>query len=75
MESGGGVLSIFGLGLKGNAVLASRYYFTLSLKRERCLGMETPRESLIETVRCLQKGMLHLILHLGVCLCELADLP
>ena len=37
--------------------------------------METPRESLIETVRCLQKGMLHLILHLGVYLCELADLP
>jgi len=52
----------------GNATLVWRDYFTLSLKCEGCLGIETPRQSLMETVRCLQKWMLHLHLHLDVCL-------
>ena len=59
----------------GNATLVWRDYFTLSLKCEGCLGIEIPRQSLVETLGCLQKWMLHLHLHLVVCLVsKLADL-
>lgn len=62
-----GVISFFGLGLMRNALLVFKDYFIPSLKCEGLCGHGIPREFPTETERCLQKGRLHLIFHLGIC--------